>query len=160
MARSAIPDFGIEYPAYEYHPWPKYAGANEQGEALIANNQAEYDEMKAVAFFPKLMGKDKNGKDVIAQQPRDLEWLKASVATPPEDPAVVAKREADAAFEAAETKRKAAAYDALIEQQKQAVGTSTPPEAAQNAANSQAGLGANAQNALTQPTGLKKTKAA
>lgn len=146
MARSAIPDFGIEYPPYEYKPWPKYAGANEQGEALIANNQAEYDEMKAVAFFPKNMGKDKNGKDVIAQQPRDLEWLKASVATPPEDPAVVAKREADAAFEAAETKRKAAAYDEMMAG-KDVQEPPVPPVTDQ-------------ANALTAPTGLKKSKAA
>lgn len=146
MARSAIPDFGIEYPPYEYHPWPKYAGANEQGEALIATNQAEYDEMKAVAFFPKLLGKDKNGKDVIAQQPRDLEWLKASVATPPEDPAVVAKREADAAFEAAETKRKAAAYDEMMAG-KDVKEPPVPPVTDQ-------------ANALTAPTGLKKSKAA
>ena len=150
MARSAIPDFGKEWPKYEYKPFPKYVGMDESGEAIIAKDEKEYEALKGTETFPKLMGKDKNGKDVIAQKPRDLEWLKASVVTPPEDPAVVAKREADAAFEAAEIKRKAAAYDAMMVQKEQLAPTPPPP----------APPPATAQNALTAPTGLKKSKAA
>lgn len=146
MARSAIPDFGIEYPPYEYKAWPKYVGLDADGEALIAKDQDEFDEMKPRAAFPKLMGKDKAGKDVIAQIPRDLEWLKGQVATPPEDPAVVAKREEEAAAAIAERDRKAAAYDALM------AGKDAPKEPAPPVTNQ--------QNALTAPTGLKKSKAA
>lgn len=141
MARSAIPDFGIEYPEYVKHEWPKYVGADADGAALIAKDEAEFDSLKEIAAFPKLMGKDKNGKDVIAHIPRDLEWLKASVVTPPEDPAVVKKREEDAAEAAAEIKRKAEAYDDLMA--KNALGEQTTAAPAVNAA-----------------TGLKKSKAA
>lgn len=147
MARSAIPDFGKEWPAYEYKPWPKYVGLDAEGEALIAKDQDEFDAMKPLAAYPKVMGTDKNGKEVIANIPRDLEWKKAQVVKPPEDPAVVAKREADAAFDAAEVKRKAAAYDAMMAGQDAKKEPSAPPVTAQ-------------QNALTAPTGLKKSKAA
>jgi hypothetical protein len=99
MARSAIPDFGIEYPPYVYHPFPRYIGLDAEGEV------------------PKLMGKDKNGNDVIAQIPRDLEWLKAKVVTPPEDPAIAKKREDDRLFAESEVKRKADAYDKLMAEQ-------------------------------------------
>lgn len=157
MARSAIPDFGTEYPEWVYQPWPKYVGLDAEGGALIAKNQDEYDDLLPTRAFPKLMGKDKAGKDVIAQIPRDLEWLKGQVVTPPEDPAVVAKREADATFEAAETKRKAAAYDALMAGQKGIASGDTVQSATSNPLPADSGP---AQNALTAPTGLKKSKAA
>lgn len=150
MARSAIPDFGKEWPEYEYRPFPKYVGLDADGQALIAKDQDELDELKPLAVFPKLMGKDKNGKDVIAQIPRDLEWLKGQVVTPPEDPAVVAKREADAKAAEEEIKRKAAAYDAMM------AGKDAPKEPPAPPVTAQA-------NALTQPakpTGLSKSKAA
>lgn len=79
MPRSAIPDFGIEYPEYKYREWPKYVGLREDGEALIANDQAEFDEMKELAAYPKVLGHDKDGKEVKAQNPRDAEWLKSRV---------------------------------------------------------------------------------
>lgn len=147
MRRSAIPDFGIEYPEYEYRPYPRYVGSTIEGEAIIANDEKEYEALKGTEYFPRVMGKDKNGRDVIAQQPRDLEWLKASVVTPPEDPAVVAKREADAKAAEDEIKRKAAAYDALMAGKDAPKDLPAPPVTDQ-------------QNALTAPTGLKKSKAA
>lgn len=146
MPRSAIPDFGIEYPPYEYKPYPRYVGSDELGEAIIAKDEKEYEALKGTEYFPRVMGKDKNGKDVIAQIPRDLEWLKAQVVTPPEDPAVVKKREDDRLAAIAETERKAAAYDALM--------------AGQGASNPMPADSGPAQNALTAPTGLKKSKAA
>jgi hypothetical protein len=79
MARSSIPDFGIEYPEYKYRAWPKYVGLTAEGEALIAQDKAEYDEMKELAVYPKLLGKDKHGNDVIAQNPRDESWFKHKV---------------------------------------------------------------------------------
>lgn len=79
MARSAIPDFGIEYPEYEYRPFPKHVGFDEAGEPLTAKDQAEFDELKELAVFPKLLGKDKAGKEVIANTPRDEEFLKGKV---------------------------------------------------------------------------------
>lgn len=151
MARSAIPDFGIEYPPYKYEPFPRYVGSTREGEAIIANDEKEYEALKGTAFFPHNMGKDKNGKDIIAQQPRDLEWLKASVVTPPEDPAVVAKREADRIAAEAEVKRKAEEYDRLMAAQsagKEAQpAADAPPAPAEDAA-------------APAPTGLKKSKAA
>lgn len=150
MARSAIPDFGKEWPEYEYKPFPKFVGLNELGEAIIAKDEKELAALKGTEFFPRVMGRDKDGKDVIARRPRDLEWLKAQVVTPPEDPAVVAKRAADAKAAEEEIKRKAAAYDAMM------AGKDAPKEPPAPPVTAQA-------NALTQPakpTGLSKSKAA
>lgn len=79
MPRSAIPDWGQEYPEYEYKAWPKYVGMSAEGEALIAKNKEEFEAMKADAVYPKVLGKDRHGNELIAQNPRDEEWLKAKV---------------------------------------------------------------------------------
>lgn len=79
MPRSAIPDWGQEYPDYEYKAWPKYVGMTAEGEALIAKDQAQFDAMKDDVAYPKVLGKDKHGNDLIAQNPRDEDWLKAKV---------------------------------------------------------------------------------
>ena len=80
MARSSIPNFGIEYPDYEYRPFPKYVGMDDAGEALIAKDEKEIDKLKELAVYPKVLGKDKNGNEIVAQTPRDAEWLKDKVA--------------------------------------------------------------------------------
>jgi len=79
MPRLAIPDFGMEYPEYEYRAWPKYVGLDEEGLALIAKDQAEFNRFKEIAVFPKSLGKDRDGKELIAQNKRDEEWLKGKV---------------------------------------------------------------------------------
>lgn len=79
MARSAIPDFGIEYPEYEKRNWPKYVGLDAAGEALIAKDKAQFEELKELAVYPKVLGKDRHGNELVAQNPRDEEWLKAKV---------------------------------------------------------------------------------
>lgn len=79
MPRSAIPDWGTEYPEYEKREWPKYVGLTADGEALIAKDKAHFDELKELAAYPKVLGKDRDGNDVIAQNQRDEEWLKAKV---------------------------------------------------------------------------------
>jgi hypothetical protein len=79
MARLAIPDFGVEYPDYEYKAWPKYVGMTADGEALIAKDKDQYAELKELAVYPKVLGKDKHGNELVAQNPRDEEWLKAKV---------------------------------------------------------------------------------
>ena len=80
MARSAIPNWGIEYPDYEYRAFPKYIGLTAEGEALIAKDKSEVDEMKELAVFPKVLGNDKHGNEIVAQNPRDEEWLASKVA--------------------------------------------------------------------------------
>lgn len=80
MARSAIPDFGIEYPDYEYRAWPKYVGLDEGGDALIAKDQDEFRRFKDIAVYPKVLGNDKHGNEIVAQNPRDEEWLAGKVA--------------------------------------------------------------------------------
>jgi hypothetical protein len=79
MARSAIPDFGTEYPEWKYRPWPKYAGLDEAGDALIAENEEEFRRFKELAVYPKVLGNDKFGNEIIAQNPRDEQWLKNKV---------------------------------------------------------------------------------
>jgi hypothetical protein len=79
MPRLAIPDFGMEYPEYEYRAWPKYVGLDEEGLALIAKDQAEFNEMKELTAYPKVLGKDKHGKEIVANNPRDEEWFKSRV---------------------------------------------------------------------------------
>ena len=164
MPELPIPDFykrqpnGKPWPDYKYEPFPRYVGLDAEGNTLIANSEEEVRRLKEIAVFPKNMGKDRDGKDVIAQSARDLEFFKGRVVTPPEDPAVVAKREADRLAAEAETKRKAEAYDKLMAEQKAA---SNPAPVADAAASAGQGLGANAQNQAQAPTGLKKsTKAA
>lgn len=79
MARSSIPDFGIEYPEYVYRPFPKQIGLDEAGEPIEVMSDEEAAERADEVVYPKVLGKDKNGKDVIAATPRD-EWRKELVA--------------------------------------------------------------------------------
>lgn len=79
MARSAIPDWGTDYPPYEYREYPKYVGMTEDGEALIAKDEKHLAELKELAFYPRSLGRDKHGKEIVAQNPRDAEWLKEKV---------------------------------------------------------------------------------
>jgi hypothetical protein len=79
MPRSAIPDFGIEYPEYVYRPFPKFAGLDASGEALIADSDEEYRRLKEIAVYPKVLGKDKHGNEIVAQNPRDEEWFASKV---------------------------------------------------------------------------------
>jgi len=79
MPRSAIPDWGQEFPDYEYKAWPKYVGMTADGEALIAKDKAEFERMKELAVYPKILGKDKGGNEIIAQNPRDEAWFKNKV---------------------------------------------------------------------------------
>lgn len=72
--RSAIPDWGMEYPEYVYRPWPKHVGFDKNGEQLVAHDQAEYDKLKCFAEFPKVIGKDRDGNDVVASDKRDAEF--------------------------------------------------------------------------------------
>lgn len=79
MARLPIPDFGTEYPEYEYQPFPKYAGLDADGEALIADSDDEFRRLKEIAVYPKVIGKDKDGRDVVAQNARDEQWFASRV---------------------------------------------------------------------------------
>src|SRR5690349_1649342 len=79
MARSAIPDFGIEYPEYKYRPFPRHVGFDEAGEVLVAESEEELRRLKELAVWPKTLGKDKAGNEVVAHTPRDEEWLKNKV---------------------------------------------------------------------------------
>lgn len=79
MPKLPIPDFGIEYPEYVYRPFPKYVGLDDQGEALLADSDEEARRLKELAVYPKVLGKDKNGADVIAQSPRDEKWFASRV---------------------------------------------------------------------------------
>ena len=151
MARSALPEFsklqpnGEPWPDYVYRPFPRYVGLDAGGKALIANTEEEARSLKEIAVFPQNMGTDKDGKPVIAQNKRELAFFKDRVVTPPEDPAVVAKREADRIAAEAEVKRKAEEYDRLMAEQ------SAKKEPA----------AADATTGEPQPpTGLKKSKAA
>jgi len=79
MARSAIPDFGIEYPEYKYRPFPRHVGFDEAGEVLVAESEEEFRRLKELAVWPKTLGKDRHGNEIVAHTPRDEELLKAKV---------------------------------------------------------------------------------
>lgn len=155
--RSALPEFsklqpnGEPWPDYVYQPFPRYVGLDAEGNALIADTEEEARRLKEIAVFPQNMGSDKDGKPVIAQGPRDLIFFKDRVVTPPEDPAVVAKREADRIAAEEEVKRKAAEYDKMMAAQKQ------PAKADSASTTDVIDVSADAQQP---PTGLKKSKAA
>ena len=110
MARSPIPVTDREWPEYEYRPFPKQIGLDANGEAINVNSDDEAEERSGEVIYPKLLGKDKHGKDVIASSPSQEVWMALIIIKPKEDPKVKEAAEA----EAAELARKAAEYDRLM----------------------------------------------
>lgn len=110
MARSPIPVTDREWPEYEYRPFPKQIGLDANGNAIDVIDEHEERARAGEVVYPKLLGKDKHGKDVIASSPPQEVWMALTIVRPKEDPKV---REA-AEAEAAELARKAAEYDRLM----------------------------------------------
>jgi len=79
MPKLPIPDWGIEYPEYEYRAWPKYVGIDAEGNTLEALNEEEFRRLKELAVYPKNLGKDRDGNDVVAQNARDEQWFASRV---------------------------------------------------------------------------------
>ncbi|MDB5584894.1 MAG: hypothetical protein JWR80_10070 [Bradyrhizobium sp.] len=114
MARSPIPVTDREWPEYEYRPFPKQIGLDANGEAIDVNSDDEAAARAHEVVYPKLLGKDKNGKDVIASHPSQEVWMRETVAKPKVDPSVSKAEQEQAERDAAELARKAAAYDEMM----------------------------------------------
>lgn len=79
MPKLPIPDWGHEYPDYVYRPWPKWVGIDAEGNHLEAESEEEFRRLKEIAVYPKVLGKDRDGKDVVAQSERDEKWFASRV---------------------------------------------------------------------------------
>lgn len=113
MARSPIPVTDREWPEYEYRPFPKQIGLDANGEAIDVNSDDEAQARAGEVVYPKLLGKDKDGKDVIASHPSQEVWMVHTVVKPKADPAVAKAEQKQAEEDAAELARKAALYDEM-----------------------------------------------
>ena len=81
MAKFPVPESNVEWPEWQYRPFPRWIGRDENGADLIAQNE---DEAKALAkdvVYPKTLGVDKKGNDVVALDPTE-ERLKQSDVVP------------------------------------------------------------------------------
>lgn len=117
MARSPIPVTDREWPEYEYRPFPRQIGLDANGEAIDVNSDDEAEERAAEVVYPKLLGKNKDGKDVIASHPSQEPWMILTVVKPKVDQAVAKAEQEQAERDAAELQRKAAEYDRIMAEQ-------------------------------------------
>jgi len=86
MARSPIPMTMQEWPEYEYKPFPKQVGLDADGNQIIAHKEDEIEGLQALVVYPKKLGKDKNGKALIAQHPSQEVWMTKLVVKDVEEP--------------------------------------------------------------------------
>lgn len=113
MARSPIPVSDFEFPEYKFRPFPRQIGLDANGDAINVNSDDEAAERADQVVYPKLLGKDKNGRDVIASHPSQEPWMLVTVVKPKADPAVAKAEQEQAERDAAEMARKAALYDEM-----------------------------------------------
>ena len=75
MARSPIPMTMQEWPEYEYRPWPKQIGLDADGNAIDVQNEEEAEARRGEVVYPKTLGKDKDGKPLVASHPSQEPWM-------------------------------------------------------------------------------------
>lgn len=84
MKRAAIPQDNREYPDYEYRPYPKWIGRDEFGQDLIANSEADVEALEARKVYPQFLGYDIKGTRVEAMHPDEVAPKKTWVTRPAE----------------------------------------------------------------------------
>lgn len=94
MARkSAIPQDNREWPDYVYRPFPRYIGCDEMGQDLIAQSEAEVEELEARRVYPRVLGLDARGNTITAHHPDELKIKKGQVVRPAAQVAEAAETE-------------------------------------------------------------------
>lgn len=84
MAKSAIPPDSREWPDHEHREYPKHLGFDEAGVDIIVADENEEIKRLDDVVYPKLLGKDKNGKPVFANHPDQEGWKGKLVVAEPE----------------------------------------------------------------------------
>lgn len=84
MAKSAIPQDNREWPDHEHREYPKHLGFDAAGIDIIVENEDDEIHRLSDVVYPKLLGKDKNGKPVFANHPDQEGWKSKLVVAEPE----------------------------------------------------------------------------
>ncbi len=84
--KSAIPDDNREYPEYDYRPFPKFVGNDKNGEALIANSEAEIEKLLERKIYPMALGTDRDGNTVYANHPSEVALRQSDVVKSTDEP--------------------------------------------------------------------------
>lgn len=77
--RAAIPQDNKEWPDYEYRAWPKWIGRDEFGQDLVANSPEDVPGLEERKVYPKELGLDAKGNKVEALHPDELSTKKTLV---------------------------------------------------------------------------------
>lgn len=80
---SPIPKNNTEWPEWEYRQFPAWVGRDENGADLIAKDKDEAKEMSGRKVYPKVLGVDAKGNEVVALDPKDETRKKGDVADKP-----------------------------------------------------------------------------
>lgn len=78
----AIPEDRREWPDWEYRPFPKWLGRDEVGADLIANSEAEVEELMRQVVYPIDLGHNAKGALIQAMHPDELQMKKNQVTRP------------------------------------------------------------------------------
>lgn len=82
MAKSAIPPDHRDWPDHEHREYPKHLGFDENGVDIEVKDEDEEIERIGDVVFPKLLGKDRLGKEVVAMWPHEEGWKSKLVVAP------------------------------------------------------------------------------
>lgn len=102
----AIPEDRREWPDWEFRPFPKWVGRDELGNDLIANNAAEVEEMTPQVAFPMPLGYNAKGQLITALHPDEYQGKKNQVVKPLESKPEVAEAVAETTTVAEKTTKK------------------------------------------------------
>ncbi len=80
--RAAIPQDNREYPDYEYREYPKWVGRDEFGQDLIANTAEDVAGLEERKVYPMVLGLDNRGRRVEAMHPDEVVIRKTWVTRP------------------------------------------------------------------------------
>ena len=80
--KAAIPQDNRERPDYEYRPFPKWIGRDEFGQDLVANSAEEVEDLQKRRVYPMDLGLDKTGALVRAMHPDEVTIKKTQVSRP------------------------------------------------------------------------------
>lgn len=80
--RAAIPQDTREWPDYEYRPFPRWVGRDEFGQDLVAQTAEDVEVLEERKVYPKVLGLDAKGNKVQAMHPDELSIKQKQVTRP------------------------------------------------------------------------------
>jgi len=79
MAKFPVPESNVEWPEWQYRPFPRWIGRDVDGAALIAQDESEVKDLEKRKVYPKVIGKNREGNDVIALNAEEEQQKKSQV---------------------------------------------------------------------------------